>query len=118
MRRPDGDVEIPVRRPDGDVELRTAGTSFKVPPCAKCGGILKPYVVFFGDQLPKDRSARSVQEAPFAMHMHKALEGMSVWSQCNTAVEDLDIEGQCLERFCLVIRWCIVPHTMHQSNDT
>ena len=58
VRRPDGDVEIPVRRPDGDVELRTAGTSFIVPPCAVCGGILKPYVVFFGDQLPKDRSAR------------------------------------------------------------
>ena len=64
VRRPDGDVEIPVRRPDGDVELRTAGTSFVVPPCAVCGGILKPYVVFFGDQLPKDRSARYSVQAP------------------------------------------------------
>ena len=24
-RRPDGDVEVPVRRPDGDVELQDAG---------------------------------------------------------------------------------------------
>ena len=64
VRRPDGDVDIPVRRPDGDVELRTAGTSFVVPPCASCGGILKPYVVFFGDQLPKDRSARCGASPP------------------------------------------------------
>lgn len=58
MQRPDGDVEIPVRRPDGDVELRDAGTNFVVPPCPRCAGILKPYVVFFGDGVPPDRSSR------------------------------------------------------------
>ena len=41
-------------RPDGDVELSvTAG--FHVPPCANCGGVLKPDVVFFGENVPKDR---------------------------------------------------------------
>ncbi|BDA47732.1 NAD-dependent protein deacetylase [Coccomyxa sp. Obi] len=63
VRRPDGDVEIPVRRPDGDVELRDAGTNFVVPPCPRCGGILKPYVVFFGDGVPPDRSSRALELA-------------------------------------------------------
>lgn len=58
MRRPDGDVEIPVRRPDGDVELQDAGRGFLVPPCPRCGGILKPNVVFFGDGVPVERSQR------------------------------------------------------------
>ena len=46
-----------VVRPDGDVELEdTAG--FVVPTCAGCGGRLKPDVVFFGENVPKDRVAR------------------------------------------------------------
>ncbi|KRA30925.1 MULTISPECIES: Sir2 family NAD-dependent protein deacetylase [unclassified Nocardioides] len=44
-------------RPDGDVALEeTAG--FVVPPCEKCGGLLKPDVVFFGENVPKERVAR------------------------------------------------------------
>ncbi len=40
--------------PDGDADLETAEfASFAVPPCAKCGGILKPDVVFFGENVPK-----------------------------------------------------------------
>jgi NAD-dependent SIR2 family protein deacetylase len=43
--------------PDGDVELDdTAG--FVVPACEECGGVLKPDVVFFGENVPKDRVAR------------------------------------------------------------
>ncbi|NYI99765.1 NAD-dependent SIR2 family protein deacetylase [Nocardioides thalensis] len=43
-------------RPDGDVALEdTAG--FVVPPCA-CGGILKPDVVFFGENVPAPRVQR------------------------------------------------------------
>ncbi|KAK9809163.1 hypothetical protein WJX72_010502 [[Myrmecia] bisecta] len=61
VRRPDGDVDIPVRRPDGDVELKDAGQNFFVPPCPRCGGILKPQVTFFGDVLPPERSARALQ---------------------------------------------------------
>jgi len=46
-------------RPDGDVELTPEEVSqFKVPNCPKCGaGILKPNVVFFGDNVPTDRVA-------------------------------------------------------------
>lgn len=43
-----GPQVIPVQRPDGDVELQDAGKGFIVPPCDNCGGVLKPYVVFFG----------------------------------------------------------------------
>lgn len=46
-----------VARPDGDVELD--GTDgFVVPPCVDCGGVLKPDVVFFGENVPKDRVQR------------------------------------------------------------
>lgn len=44
-------------RPDGDVDLEdTAG--FVVPPCDGCGGVLKPDVVFFGENVPKPRVER------------------------------------------------------------
>lgn len=28
---------------------------FKVPPCEKCGGVVKPDIVFFGDNVPRER---------------------------------------------------------------
>jgi NAD-dependent SIR2 family protein deacetylase len=41
--------------PDGDADLEDADfSSFVVPPCEACGGILKPDVVFFGENVPKD----------------------------------------------------------------
>jgi NAD-dependent SIR2 family protein deacetylase len=44
-------------RPDGDVELDdTAG--FVVPDCEGCGGVLKPDVVFFGENVPPPRVQR------------------------------------------------------------
>jgi NAD-dependent SIR2 family protein deacetylase len=41
--------------PDGDAEVEVAA-DFKVPSCAKCGGILKPDVVFFGESVPSERA--------------------------------------------------------------
>jgi NAD-dependent SIR2 family protein deacetylase len=44
-------------RPDGDVDLdETDG--FVVPDCTTCGGILKPDVVFFGENVPRERVER------------------------------------------------------------
>jgi len=43
-------------RPDGDVDLEETD-GFVVPDCA-CGGILKPHVVFFGENVPKARVER------------------------------------------------------------
>ncbi len=42
-------------RPDGDVDLEDTD-GFVVPACG-CGGVLKPDVVFFGENVPKDRVA-------------------------------------------------------------
>src|SRR5271166_997302 len=42
--------------PDGDADLESADfSSFAVPSCRRCGGVLKPDVVFFGDNVPRDR---------------------------------------------------------------
>ncbi len=46
-----------VLRPDGDVEL-TETRGFVVPDCEACGGVLKPDVVFFGENVPAARVAR------------------------------------------------------------
>ncbi|RZC32074.1 NAD-dependent protein deacetylase Sirt4, partial [Asbolus verrucosus] len=43
-------------RPDGDVEISQDKTKdFKPPFCEHCGGILKPDITFFGDNVPKSR---------------------------------------------------------------
>ncbi|GGF39767.1 NAD-dependent protein deacetylase 2 [Aliidongia dinghuensis] len=42
--------------PDGDADLESAEfQSFIVPPCRHCGGVLKPDVVFFGENVPRER---------------------------------------------------------------
>ncbi len=46
-----------VVRPDGDVELEDTG-DFVVPGCEHCGGVLKPDVVFFGENVPAPRVER------------------------------------------------------------
>jgi NAD-dependent SIR2 family protein deacetylase len=47
--------------PDGDADLDAVDfSSFDVPPCAHCGGVLKPDVVFFGESVPKDRVATAM----------------------------------------------------------
>lgn len=49
MIRPDGDVEIPQEYID----------NFRIPACPQCdGGHLKPEIVFFGDNVPKERVNR------------------------------------------------------------
>jgi len=43
-------------RADGDAELEIhAGPGFEVPTCTACGGIVKPDVVMFGENVPRDR---------------------------------------------------------------
>lgn len=46
---PDGDAELTGWTPDG----------FRVPGCLRCGGVMKPDVVFFGENVP----ARTVEDA-------------------------------------------------------
>ena len=53
--------------PDGDADLDGADfAAFVVPPCRRCGGVLKPDVVFFGENVPRDRideAGRGLDEA-------------------------------------------------------
>jgi NAD-dependent SIR2 family protein deacetylase len=53
--------------PDGDADLEGSDFStFNVPACEYCEGILKPDVVFFGESVPRDRverAMRGVQDA-------------------------------------------------------
>ncbi len=53
--------------PDGDADLETAAfASFVVPPCLHCGELLKPDVVFYGENVPRERvdtAARHLAEA-------------------------------------------------------
>ncbi len=44
-------------RPDGDVDLDDT-SGFVVPGCEGCGGMLKPDVVFFGENVPRQRVER------------------------------------------------------------
>ncbi|MCL4151258.1 UNVERIFIED_CONTAM: hypothetical protein GTU68_053993 [Idotea baltica] len=47
--------------PDGDADLETDDAlsehlkSMQIPPCPKCGNLMKPDVVFFGENVPKQR---------------------------------------------------------------
>ena len=42
--------------PDGDADLDQLDfSSFRPPPCPRCGGLLKPDVVFFGENVPRER---------------------------------------------------------------
>lgn len=47
---------------DGDAHLEwTALDTFRVPACPACGGLLKPAVVFFGENVPRERVALASQ---------------------------------------------------------
>ena len=51
-----------VTAPDGDADLHLDELdAFEVPDCSRCGGILKPTVVFFGDAVPRDRVDATMQ---------------------------------------------------------
>jgi len=47
---------------DGDAETTWRwGDRFRVPACARCGGMLKPTVIFFGEGVPRARVAAALQ---------------------------------------------------------
>ena len=47
-----------LQAPDGDADLEGIDfSSFEVPQCNRCGGLLKPDVVFYGENVPRPRLA-------------------------------------------------------------
>lgn len=70
------DVEV---APDADAALESTA-SFRVPPCARCGGALIPDVVFFGGTTPRPRVERAramVAEAEAMLVVGSSLAVMS-----------------------------------------
>lgn len=53
------------QRPDGDIEIdeKFWEEDYHIPACPKCNGVLKPDVVFFGDNVPKDRADKAMEAA-------------------------------------------------------
>lgn len=53
------------QRPDGDIEIDAKfwEEEFNIPNCQQCGGMLKPDVVFFGDNVPKERADKAMEAA-------------------------------------------------------
>jgi NAD-dependent SIR2 family protein deacetylase len=53
---PTGSIWVPPMRPPGDADLEARDfSSFSVPACSDCDGLLKPDVVFFfGEIVPRD----------------------------------------------------------------
>ncbi|UHQ19285.1 NAD-dependent protein deacetylase [Lysobacter sp. KIS68-7] len=63
-------VEEAAIAPDGDADLDAIDTTaFVAPRCAACGGLLKPDVVFFGENVPRTRvdAAQQALQASDAM---------------------------------------------------
>lgn len=56
----DWHAEVFAFKPDGDAELAEANLAgFTVPGCDDCGGMLKPDVVLFGENVPRQRVAKA-----------------------------------------------------------
>jgi len=67
--------------PDGDARFEPATIGrFRVPACARCGGVLKPDVVFFGDPVPADRVQRCFGEVERADALLCVGTSLSVFS--------------------------------------
>ncbi|MFT8245037.1 NAD-dependent protein deacetylase [Roseomonas sp. BN140053] len=80
-RNPDWAALDAAEAPDGDADLDGPDFStFDIPDCAQCGGLLKPDVVFFGENVPKPR----VEEAFAALERADAMlivgSSLMVWS--------------------------------------
>ena len=53
--------ELATTAPDGDADIQGVDlASFRVPSCSRCGGVLKPDVVFFGECVPRERVASAL----------------------------------------------------------
>jgi NAD-dependent SIR2 family protein deacetylase len=67
--------------PDGDSAVaRELVGEFRVPPCDRCGGVLKPGVVFFGETVPAAKVALAMQRVDEADALLVVGSSLSVWS--------------------------------------
>ncbi|ODQ51383.1 DHS-like NAD/FAD-binding domain-containing protein [Saitoella complicata NRRL Y-17804] len=102
---PDGDVQLPKeRRPDGDTQTEKSYEHFRYPACKKCdaaktdaagawvegGGILKPSVIFFGEQVPESHkiaAEKAVEQADRVLVIGSSLATYSAFRLIRAAKE-------------------------------
>lgn len=115
--------------PDGDADLEGRDfSSFRVPPCEACGGLLKPDVVFFGENVPRVRyeAARAALSAAdallvvgsslmvysgfrFARMAHEAGLPIAILNRGHTRADclaNLKLEGDCA---------IVLPQALHAA---
>ncbi|KAJ3193097.1 NAD-dependent protein lipoamidase sirtuin-4 [Irineochytrium annulatum] len=90
----DGDVASSLNErsvnPDGDVDVTWDYSSFRYPDCMACGGMYKPSVVFFGENIPpqvRDQSLRMVDEADAMLIIGSSLHVYSAYRLLKKAAE-------------------------------
>ena len=67
--------------PDGDAVVRDAAINdFVVPDCERCGGVIKPDVIFFGENVPKPRVELAWQHIADAEVLLVVGSSLTVWS--------------------------------------
>ena len=67
--------------PDGDADLELASPdAVAVPGCARCGGLMKPDVVFFGENVPKATVAQAMEHLRAADALLVAGSSLMVFS--------------------------------------
>jgi len=75
--------------PDGDVDVDLSRLeTFRIPACVECGGTLKPDVVFFGENVPRERveaAMRALDEADAMLVVGSSLMVYSGFRFCERA---------------------------------
>ncbi len=67
--------------PDGDADVaKEIVGGFRVPECHRCGGVLKPAVVFFGESVPRDKVAYAMGRVDEADALLVVGSSLTVWS--------------------------------------
>ncbi|TFW31397.1 NAD-dependent protein deacetylase [Duganella callida] len=82
---------VPETRPDGDAEVELdALQAFHLPTCSDCGGTLQPDVIFFGDNIPPQRTAQALawaEEADALLVIGSSLMVFSGYRFCKLAAQ-------------------------------
>lgn len=67
--------------PDGDADVaQELVGGFQVPDCFRCGGVLKPAVVFFGESVPVQKVTYAMQRVDEADTLLVVGSSLTVWS--------------------------------------
>ncbi len=67
--------------PDGDADVApNVIEGFEVPECRRCGGVLKPAVVFFGESVPKEKVGYAMSRVDEADALLVVGSSLTVWS--------------------------------------